>query len=210
MGISTRLGVLTVIVTLGGAGPAWSQRFEVGAMGGGACLGAEGSLCGGETSRTLSGYGSAWLSENLELQGRVVRLNRSDLTIDFRLAPPRGSLDLVRVALTERTRSLWLGQILYHFSRSKVRPFVGFGAGLIRDRETAACLPEGCENVPKNLRGGLDLGSLTATPGEWATSIGVRGLLRERAAFRAAITFHNFGGEHLATTDVSVGIGLRF
>lgn len=203
------IGVVAVAWVLVVAAPAAAQRFEAGGMAGVACQGSEGSACGGGSGLGLfGGYGSVWLTEQLEAQVRVTRFGLDELRHSFEVSgatPPM----TVTVVTSNRSRTLLNGQLLYHFGRGPLRPSVGVGVGRRRDRQRVACTTADCESVPAPLRGGAPLGAQTLSGPNLPLSLGLHARLGARLVARVGLTHHNLVGDYLASTEWWAGIGLR-
>jgi hypothetical protein len=190
-------------------GAVQAQRFEAGGLVGTACQGSEGSNCGSAAwLGEFGGYGSLWLTDNLEAQARVTRVG---LDAFDALHEPRGvSPPSILVSYRHRSRVLMGGHLLYHFGRGRLRPSIGLGLGQRQDRAEITCVPAGCEAVADNQRGGSPLGRSTLSGGNFSVSFGLHGRIGSLLVARGGLTFNNFAGEHLATTELTVGVGLRF
>lgn len=200
---------LVTIPTLTGRA-AHGQAVEIGAMAGRACQGSEASLCGSFEHVMWSGYVSAWLTEHLEAHARVGRVGLPEFSTEFTL-PPESPLGSVSTRVSDRARTLWSGQAIYHAGRGRVRPYVGAGAGVVRESYSSSCAPAGCESFLASQSGRRRaVGAIADTFGAWIASVGVRGLIGRSAVVRAGLTFHNFGGGAQALTELSAGIGWRF
>lgn len=200
-----RVGTLWLMVIAAAPPAAFGQSVEAGFLAG------QGSLHGGETGGLIGAAGSFWIGRHVEMRVQVARIAREDAVIEFGPRPDIPFSEGIVVRWSERSRTLIVGQLLYHFSTARVRPYAGFGIGKMRDSLRASCIPAGCESAsPPWLMGGRPFARLVDYPNEWALAVGVHGHIVGPMTLRAGVTFHNPGGEHLSTTEFSAGIGFTF
>lgn len=102
------------------------------------------------------------------------------------------------------------GALLYHFGDARVRPYIGLGMGAMWDRMVVSCTPPGCEDLPRQQRPGSKPGKFVARPDHGLATFGLHARIGRWVVIRSALTFSNFGGGSLATTDLSIGAGIRF
>ncbi|WP_291987039.1 hypothetical protein [Luteitalea sp.] len=186
------------------------RRFEVGAIGGVACTGSEGSVCGGNSGLpTVGGYGSLWITPRLELQARVTRFERPGYASTY-LVIRSDPHQTVTVHTTDRSREIAAGHLLYHFGSGPLRWHTGVGYGARRDRLRRTCTTDACIQLPANQRGGGALGPVSLLEPNASLTFGVHGRIRSRWVARGAVTLHNFAAESLSSIETTVALGVRF
>jgi hypothetical protein len=92
-----RMGWLAVVSVLTAA-PAAGQVVEVGGNVAGACLGSDGSACGGGTHPLVGAHVSWWVTEGVEVSGRAGRVGRPSREFETTF-PVR-----TRIAIDDRSR----------------------------------------------------------------------------------------------------------
>ena len=190
-----------VLVLLAAATSAAAQVVEVGTSISAACLGSEGSVCGGGTHPLVAGHASWWAADRIELTARIGRtvLPSRSFTQTFPFD--------VDVAITDRARDYVSGLFVYHFRRGEsVRPMLGFGAGAFAFVDQVTCQPLDCESVP----GLPPSGSSRRWQRDVIFTAGLSGIIRERWVWRGGVITHQFAAEHHSTVETFVGIGYRF
>lgn len=221
--ISSRPAVAVVVILLSSASVAAQslptsaerasaapRRFEVGAIGGVACTGSEGSVCGGNTGLpTIGGYGSLWITPRLELQARMTRFERPGYASTY-VVVGSDSRQTVTVNTTDRSREIAAGHLLYHFGSGPLRWHTGVGYGTRRDRSRRTCTTDACVQLPANQRGGGALGPVSLLGSNASLTFGVHGRIRSRWVARGAVTVHNFAAESLSSIETTVALGVRF
>ncbi len=208
--------ILFALLCLTTARPAAAQVFEFGGGAGRGCVGDSSGFCGDEAGPMWSLHAGLWLDDRLELGGRVATLPLPHVTYTVfrddrfnRVADPAISrLPTIDVMLTERSRRLLSGELIYHFRRgSRVRPMLGLGMGSRTERWSAACVQPGCEQL-------LPIVATPAGRGEGRAGLGtiiagVSGRPGRRILVRGGVRLHNFAGEQTSTTEVFAAVGYQ-
>ena len=191
-----------------------SQRREIGASVGSACL-IESSACGGGRHAINGLFGSVWLTPRVEIGGRVALLRQPDSQggADYFLGPTQEHIPL-RFAITDRSRVYALGHAYRHFgSDPRLRFFLGMALGSYSERSTNICEAETCETNLARLGGpqavGVHVGRVSRTRMNVALGLGVSGRSGP-VGWRAGVNLHNFPGEHTGATELFLAAALRF
>ncbi len=114
------------------------------------------------------------------------------------------------VSSSTAPRTFITGSGLYHFRPKRaVRPFVGAGFGVIRDRENVTCEPvaAGCDSLGV---GDLRLGTSTSARPDNIAIVGLSTAFQNHIVLRGVIHFHRPGGEELSLFESAVTFGYRF
>lgn len=144
---------------------------------------------------------SWWVTEGVELSGRVGRVGR----------PPRQSAVSypveATVAFADRSKEFVSAVFVYHFLRDLgVRPMVGIGAGVFSDAQRVTCHPVACGDIPGRPPGGF---SRRWRP-DVILALGLSGMIRDRWVWRVGCLSHAFMNDHNSTIELFAGAGYRF
>jgi hypothetical protein len=193
--------ILTVLLLVGSATAAGAQGFEVGMSLATACLGSDGSVCGGGNHPLVAAHASWWAADRIELMARIGRtvLPSRQFTHSFPVE--------IDVSITDRARDYVSGLFIYHFRRgNNVRPMLGIGAGAFAFVDRVACQPVDCGSNP----GLPPSGSSRRWQEDILFSAGLSGVVRDRWIWRGGVITHAFARDHHSAIETFVGVGYRF
>lgn len=183
---------------------AHAQSIEVGPSVATACRGSEGSICGGGSSGLWGGYLSLIAVDKVEIGIWTARLGGDDRSLSLGRFPP----DQTEIAITDRSRTFFLGQVIYHFARGeRVRPLLGAAFGRFVNASTTICRPVECEQLRPLA---VQAGRVRTTHRDLAVVAGLSVNVAERIRIRAGGRFHNFAAESLSTSELFAEAGYRF
>jgi hypothetical protein len=181
--------------------PSAGQVVEVGANVAAACLGSDGSPCGSGTHPLVGAHASWWVTEGLELTGRVGHVGRPSRTFETTFPV------LAQVTVDDRSRDFVSALVVHHFRRDlPVRPWLGAGYGVFADAQRVRCEPLACAQVP----GSPPEGSQRRWRTDVILALGLSGLVGERWAWRAGCLSHRFANDENSTIETFAGVGYRF
>lgn len=163
-----------------------------------------------DTAPAWSAYLAGWTAERILLGARFVWLVFPDeRTQRSWSSPPPGFPSVVEGEFSDQSRTFVTAEVLYHFRHGRhLRPLVGGSFGWFRATFLYTRRPVGCEGF---LTGGLVSGQRRSS---WHADLGivagVAGEVRPQRRLRSSVRLHNFPGDHLGTSEVSVEVSYRF
>lgn len=195
-----RMGWL-VLASMLVAAPAAGQVIEVGGNVAGACLGSDGSACGGGTRPLVGAHVSWWVTEGVELSGRVGRVSRPSRAFETTFPVE------TRISIDDRSREFVSALFVYHFRHElDVRPWVGAGSGIFADAQRVTCQPIACAQQPGSPPEGFER--------RWDVDVilgvGLSGVIAERWSWRVGCLSHRFANDENSTIETFLGVGYRF
>lgn len=207
-----RLCVLVVGSTLFISRAVYGQSLEVGGAFGVGARGSESQLIVEESHAIGGVYASLHWADRFETLLRASWLDlpvRSGTLVYPTPCPNTGSCEVqgfARVSKTFQSPRVFVGgSVLYDFRRGRgVRPFVGGGWGIMRERVDTRC--EGPGTFCDAFSSGVSTTSLNDPTGV----AGVSTLFGKHAVLRGAVHFHRLGGEQFALFETSLMLGYRF
>lgn len=195
-----RTGWLVVAVLLV-AGWAAGQVVEVGGHVAAACVGSDGSACGGGTEPLLGAHVSWWVTDGVELSGRFGRVGRPSRVTEMTFPVQ------TRITIADRSREFVSLVFAHHFRRDlAVRPWLGVGSGFFADAQRVTCQPVSCVEQPGSPPEGFTR--------NWDVDLilggGLSGVIKERWAWRVGVLTHRFANDENSTIETLAGVGYRF
>lgn len=152
-----------------------------------------------DTGPALGFHAGLRFADRITLRARYAAIMFDDVRDEF------GS---VMVTRRDRTRRLWLGELLYDFrSAHPLRPMVGISIGARRDRATVTCEPIACADIIPGQGPSVYTGRVPSH-----LNVGVLGGVGLRASdrlrFEGLVGVHNLPGEEGGTIEAALTAGV--